>query len=252
MITDAFDAGATPIISPGDFYGEKRELADICLITFSKEIYKQALREFDCEKIAEIGLCNGNRPIYALTRRGRRIAFYLSPVGAAAAGHCLIEANWLTGASAFISFGSAGSLNQQKTRGKYVIPMEAYRDEGMSYHYAPPSDYIRISGAERLCEIFNSLQQPFVKGRLWTTDAIYRETREALARRTEEDCLAVDMEISGLQAVCDFHGFQLYPFVVTGDVLDQAEYDVAELDSANHEFSKFQLALDIADKIRES
>ena len=47
---------------------------------------------------------------------------------------------YMTGADKFILFGSAGALDKEKTKGKYVIPTEAYRDEGMSYHYAPPGD----------------------------------------------------------------------------------------------------------------
>lgn len=63
---------------------------------------------------------------------------------------------------------------------------------------------------------------------LWTTDAIYRETKAKLEARKNEGCLAVEMELAGVQAVCDFYGWDLYDFLVTGDVLDQAVYDVIE------------------------
>jgi uridine phosphorylase len=62
----------------------------------------------------------------------------------------------------------------------------------------------------------------------------------------DEGCLAVEMELAGVQAVCDFHGFALYDFLMTGDVLDQPEYSVAELHNANHSLDKFYLALEIA------
>jgi uridine phosphorylase len=54
---------------------------------------------------------------------------------------CNFVTAWLIGAKQFIMFGSAGSLNEEKTKGKFVIPTEAYRDEGMSYHYAPAKDH---------------------------------------------------------------------------------------------------------------
>jgi uridine phosphorylase len=44
--------------------------------------------------------------------------------------------------------GIAGTLDQEATTGKYVIPTAAYLDEGMSYHYASPSDYISIPKAK--------------------------------------------------------------------------------------------------------
>ena len=151
--------------------------------------------------------------------------------------------------SRYIAFGSAGLLNREAAEGKYVIPTEAYRDEGMSYHYAPPADYIAIRNAAFLEDLFRSLRLPFVSGRVWTTDALYRETREMVRRRKSEGCLAVEMELAGMQAVCDFHGFQLYHFVQTGDVVDQADYTPDGLQEANHAMDKFHIALKIAEKI---
>ena len=53
-------------------------------------------------------------------------------------------------------------------------------------------------------------------------------------KQENEGCLAVEMELAGVQAVCDFYGWELYDFLVTGDVLDQAVYDISELANANH------------------
>lgn len=62
----------------------------------------------------------------------------------ALAGGDVIAVNWLTGASKFIMFGSAGSLDSNVTNGKFVIPTESYREEGLSYNYAASADYIKI------------------------------------------------------------------------------------------------------------
>ena len=246
MIVDSFDTKTSPIISPALCYGDQKHISEICIVIFSKIIYESILTDFSCEKVAEIGACNGNVPIYAFTYRDKKIVFYLSGIGSTMAATDVIETNWLTGATKFIMFGSAGSLNHQKTEGKYVIPTEAYRDEGMSYHYAAPADYIEISNAEMVAGIFDELKVPYIKGRVWTTDAFYRETHGLMERRVREGCIAVEMELAGVQAVCTFHGFQLYNFLVTGDVLDQPEYSLDGLYSANHSIDKFNLALEIA------
>ena len=249
MITDSFDSKTAPIISPGAFYGEQKHLCDICIVIFSKVIFDHVLERFPCEKVAEIHACNGRRPVYILTHGDRRIAFYLSSVGSTAAATDVIEVNWFTGATRFIMFGSAGSLDQQATTGKYVIPTEAYRDEGMSYHYAEPSDYIAIPEADTVAAMFDDMKVPYVKGRVWTTDALYRETRELTEKRRSEGCLAVEMELAGVQAVCDFHGFRLFNFLMTGDVLDEPEYRYADLNEANHDLDKFYLALEMAHRL---
>ena len=81
------------------------------------------------------------------------------------------------------------------------------------------------------------------------TDAFYRETRALTEARRAEGCIAVEMELAGVQAVCDFHGFELYDFLVTGDVLDAPEYRIAALHSANHDLDKLWIALEIAKRI---
>ena len=70
-----------------------------------------------------------------------------------------------------------------------------------------------------------------------------------LEARKNEGCLAVEMELAGVQAVCDFYGWDLYDFLVTGDVLDQAVYDVSGLANANHNMDKFYIAIEIAKRI---
>ncbi len=246
MITDSFDNKTQPILALKDFYGERKHLVDICLITFSRKIYGYILSAFHCEEIAKIRACNGHTPVYKFSYQGTDIAFYLSPIGSTAAAQFSIEANWLTGASKFIMFGSAGSLDGEKTTNKYVIPTEAYRDEGMSYHYAPPSDYIKVKNSDRIKSLFDMWNIPNIQGRIWTTDAMLRETVGHVALRRNEGCIAVEMEVAGVQAVCDFYNFELYNFLVTGDVLCEGNYNNSQLSGANHKLDKLQIALKIA------
>lgn len=249
MITDSFDNKTKPIFTLKDFYGERRKILDICIIIFSKEIYETVLSTYNCTKITEINAPNGAVSIYKFSFEGREIAFYLSAIGAAGTSEYCIEANWLTGAKKFIMFGSAGSLDKEKTQRRFVIPTEAYRDEGISYHYAPPSDYIKIKNHEKIADILKELHFPYVKGRIWTTDAFLRETAGQIAIRQQEGCIAVDMEVAGMQSVCDFHGFDLYNFLVTGDVLSEDKYEMERFNDANHNLDKFYIALEIAKRI---
>ena len=69
--------------------------------------------------------------------------------------------------------------------------------------------------------IFGFTRSIYVNGRVWTTDAPYRETRTAIEKRKKEGCIAVEMELAGLQAVCSYYGVEMYSFVVTGDILDE-------------------------------
>lgn len=140
-------------------------------------------------------------------------------------------------------------MGKQKATGKFVIPTESYREEGMSYHYAKPSNYIKIRNYQIVKSIFDNLGLPNVAGKVWTKDAIYRETKAKLGTRKKEGCITVEMELAGVQAVCDFYDWDLYNFLITGDVLDQAIYDATGLAAANHDVDKLYIAIELAKRI---
>ena len=215
MITDCFDDKTEPVISLRDFYGEQKHLVETCLILFSQKIYQHLLEAFPCEKIGLIGACNGNIPIYRMNYKGTDVAFYLSGIGSAIAASECYEASWI----------------------------------GCSYYFAAPSDYITVENAQKLSDIFTELGVPHVTGLVWTTDAMIRETAGLVAQRRSEGCLAVEMELAGVQAVCSFYGLSLYNFLEAGDVLEESGYDVANLRGANHDLGKLYIALETALRI---
>ena len=211
MITESYSEEREALFSPGAFLGERKYLCDTAIATFSGEIYQAVIDKYPHREVGNISSANGRKPIDAIEINGKEIVFYLSSIGACLAGIDIIEMQWQTGVKNLIIFGSCG--------------------------------------AERLAEIFEELRLPFVKGRIWTTDAPYRETKTAVEKRKNDGCLAVEMELAGVQAVCDFHEIELYSFVMTGDVLDGEEYDLEGLEEANHCLDNFNIAVKIADII---
>ena len=246
MIPDAFSTLSQPIITPESCIGPQRHWVDICIVTFSNVIMQSVLDAHSCEQAGRIRTCGGITPVYVFSHQGKRLGVLQCHIGSAMAATDVIEANWLLGATRFIVFGSCGCLDREKTRGKYILPTAAYRDEGMSYHYAPPADYITMPQADATAEIFAACGIPFVQGKVWTTDAFYRELRSQAQERRTEGCLAVDMEAAGVQAVCSFHGWELYYFLMPGDALDLPQWEEGDLTAANHHPDHFRIALQIA------
>ena len=249
MIIHEFDNETPSMIDLAAFYGEKQHLLDKCLILFSKEIHDHLLDRFDCAPISQLGCCNGNIPVYRFLLDGEPVAFYLSPIGSAIASGSCYEVHWQTGATKFVMFGSCGSLDGERTRGRYIVPTAAYRGEGASYFYAPPADYIEVRNADRVAAALDELGAPYIKGRVWTTDSMLRETVGLVRKRRAEGCVAVEMELAGVQALCDFYGLELFDFLEAGDVLQESGYDAGGLKSANHHLGKLNLALEIIKRI---
>lgn len=246
MIIDCYDIKTEPIVNIKDFYGEQKHIVDICLIIFSIDIHTHLLNTYQCEQIGLLTSCNGNTPIYKMNYKGKDIAFYLTGIGSALASTMCYETHWLTGATKFIMFGSCGSLDREKTEGKFIVPTESYRGEGASYYYAEPTDYLEIKNSKKLADIFEKLNVPYVTGRVWTTDSILRETAGLVSKLKAEGCIAVEMELAGVQALCDFYGLELYDFLEAGDVLESSGYDIEGLNGANHNLGKLYIALKTA------
>lgn len=249
VITDAFDMTSEAIISPEQFYGTRKALCDICIVTFSVQTIAEILKRFPCVKIAEIESANGPKQCYKLNYKGKDIAFYMTMIGSAGAGACIEETHCLIGATKYIMFGACGCLDKNVTSGRIIVPTDAYRDEGLSYHYAKASDYIRTKNSDFVASFLNDAGISYVTGKTWTTDAIYRETRSNMEKRRAEGCISVEMESSGVQAVCDFRNLELYNFFVSGDLLDSPEWDrrvLGSIDECASQIKSFYLALELA------
>ena len=225
MIIDSFDPNSEPLLDPASLYGEGESLGEVCLVPFSYVACKAALDSYPHEIVKELSGTNGIIPIYRLTVGEKKVLLYMSPVGSASAATTLIEAGWQCQCKKFVFFGSCGMLDDVLCADKVIVPNEAYRDEGISYHYAPARDYIEVKNALLVGQYLESKGIPFVAGRCWTCDAIYMETVEKAKRRRNDGCIAVEMEVAGLQAVADYYGFDLYCMLFGGDVLKENSWD---------------------------
>lgn len=226
MITNSFDPIGREIVRAVDTVPESiKALArpfplETFLLTFSGKLIA-ALREAgiieELDPRLTIGSAAFKMPIFRI--RGTRFGVALSGNGAPMIAAVMEELMTLFPARNFILFGSCGALTALP-EGRLILPTQACRDEGTSYHYAPPGDYIVIRNAEKLAGILDELGVDYVMGKTWTTDAFYRETENNRQKRVAEGCLCVEMECSAAQAVCDLRGRELFPFVYAADSLE--------------------------------
>jgi uridine phosphorylase len=103
----------------------------------------------------------------------------------------------------------------------------AVRDEGVSYHYLPPSREVtaNVDAVTALVKTLDGRDVPYRVGKTWTTDAPYRETANKIARRREEGCLTVEMESAALIAVSQFRNVIFGQALYGGDDLSGVEWD---------------------------
>ena len=230
MITNSYSPEKGKI-SPEDFYGQREIIADICLTIFSWKLVQKIVDEYHLSPVGELLSSSQPIPVYLLEYQGKKICLYNSPMGSALAASFMLEAKHLLGSTKFIAFGTAGRLDKSIPPLTLIVPTAAYRDEGLSYHYAPPQDYIEIKNHVFLEKFLKDQGVSYVSGKTWTTDAFYKETEEEIAQRQKEGCICVEMECAGMQAISDFYGFDFYEFLFGADLLDAQFWDKSLLGS---------------------
>ena len=165
-------------------------------------------------------------PVYVVEHKGEPVCLVQAPVGAPAAVQIL---DWLIayGVEKVISSGSCGALEPFEEN-VFLVPSRALRDEGTSYHYAPPSRFIDLD-RRALQAIEATLGEhglPYREVTTWSTDGFYRETKEKVAYRKEEGCAVVEMECAALAACASMRGAIWGELLFTADTLANAEqYD---------------------------
>jgi uridine phosphorylase len=175
-------------------------------------------------------------PLWEIEWQGHRLAVFFPGMGAPVAAASL-EDVIAAGCRNIVFCGGAGAVVPELALGHVVIPAAALRDEGTSFHYAPPSREIDAEAevVSTLAEVCSTSSVPCTVGKVWTTDGPFRETRGKIARRRDEGCIVVEMEVSALLAVGRFRrvnvGALLYAADdVSGDVWDSRGWTKAVTD----------------------
>ena len=229
-IKKAYEPDGKPILSPSDICSPLSCPCVTVVVTFSADALAKVLSTEECEPFFTFrATCNGESTLYYL--RKRNVFVFLSPIGSGVAGGLLQLLAHLTGAKRFVYFGSCGVLDPSYAD-HYIVPTSVYREDGFSYHYAPPSDYIDIKNCDKVAEFLHSQGIEPLIGKGWTTDAVYNETQAKCQARRSEGVLCVDMEASGLQAVSNHLGVELYIFFFAGDILGKT-WDRSNLGGEN-------------------
>jgi uridine phosphorylase len=196
------------------------------VICFFHEVFAALLQAGELRVLHTLSSEIGVHPVYEWHVGERRVALFHPGVGAPLAANLLEEVIAL-GARNFIACGGAGVLDSSIALGQAIIPTAAIRDEGTSYHYLPPAREVEPSpkGVAALEVVLKERGVPYLLGKAWTTDAIYRETPAKVKRRKQEGCLAVEMEAAALFAVAQFRGVVLALLLYGGDDVGGSDWD---------------------------
>lgn len=216
-----FDDNPVAILNPPSFVAQPFDTNKL-VITFFPDVMDRLAAEGRIVPQQTIGGENPT-PIYRFTDSD--ILITLGAIGCPSCGGNL-DLFHAMGITKVMFCGGGGVLDETIEVGQILVVEGAIRDEGFSYHYIEPSKYI-YANPEVTNTIVQYLEQhsiPYIRGLTWTTDALFRETRDRIAQRKAEGAKIVEMEQAGCLAVSQFRGFAYGALIYGGDDVSREEW----------------------------
>ena len=241
-----FDPDPVGVLDPTVSLASVRDtIPERAVMCFYAEILEALPAE--AERVGTLEAAHGFHPIWRINRHGKDIAVFHPGVGAPLAAGFLEEAI-VMGARRVVACGGCGTLSASVGAGDIVIPTSAVRDEGTSYHYLPPSREVDADpeGVATATAVLHARGVPFVTGKAWTTDALYRETRKKVDARRAEGCIVVEMEAAAFFAVARFRGIRFAQLLYGGDDLSSDVWDGRDWTISPSRARTFDLAVEVA------
>jgi uridine phosphorylase len=219
-----FDPSPTAVVEPHHVVAPHDGVPRHAVLCFFSSVLRR-LEERGRPVLFNLEAAHGVHPVYGFEVGDETVAVFHPGVGAPLAG-AFFEESIAHGCERFMAVGTAGALVPDVTVGHVLVPTAAVRDEGTSYHYAPPS---RTSSpdAHAMDAVITTLERhgvDHVAGLTWTTDGFYRETRAKVDRRVAEGCLTVEMEAAALFAIADFRQVPIGMILTASDSLSGEDW----------------------------
>ncbi len=162
----------------------------------------------------------------------------------------IAEELFASGCRLLLSVTSAGQITPVGRPPYFVIIERALRDEGTSYHYAPPAEYADADPhlVTKAVEALKGKSQQVILGSSWTTDAPFRETGAAIERARSKGVLAVEMEAAALYSFARAAGVPVLCLAHVTNTMGRSEQDFekGEADGTSDALGVLEAILGIA------
>lgn len=203
---------------------QRGNLPACCILDFDGELAAVALEHFRATPSATWACFHTT--LLCLNRNGFSMGLIAGTVGAPFAV-LVAEQLIASGCRHIIGYSSSGAVANDLRLPCLVVPDRAVRDEGTSYHYLPPADWVESRGGlgDILARHARQCGLPVHRGPTWTTDAPYRETRSQIERHRADGVLTVEMEAAALMALSQVRDVQVTSLLHVTNTFAETESD---------------------------
>ena len=118
-----------------------------------------------------------------------------------------------------IRIGTCGALDENIKIGDLVVVDKVIRGDGVTPYYVA-QDFQTLADkkiTDTLYDVAKSMGVNIHRGRVWTTDALLRETREIVEAKRKEGAIAVDMVSSALLTIAQVYNIKAGSILAVSD-----------------------------------
>lgn len=210
------------------------EVPSVCILDPDGDLFRQLRKSGISAPFADWPCYHTELDTFELG--GQRVGIVGCVVGASFAV-LVAEELFACGCKLLVSLTSAGQITPAGSPPYFVVIDRALRDEGTSYHYAPPSEFAHADPAlvSAVEAALADLEPRSVVGASWTTDAPFRETAEAIEDARNRGILAVEMEAAALYAFAAAAGARVLCLAHVTNTMGQAgdDFEKGEADGTH-------------------
>ncbi|MBQ7308059.1 MAG: nucleoside phosphorylase [Clostridia bacterium] len=230
MLLEEFDENTLSLLNPEMAQKKLPNFPKTAIAFFSKSVMASFIKSFKSEIIYSVQNSTMVVNLYKINYKNHNLIVYHTPMGAPACVGIFEQVQAL-GLKNILLCGMCGCLVEHIKNNSIIIPTSALRDEGTSYHYQKPSDEVEIDKTvvSILEKTIKSLNLNYTKGKTWTTDAIFRETKDKTNKRKSQGAIVVDMECSAMACVAKFRKINFGQIFYGEDNLSNDKYNPNDL-----------------------
>lgn len=150
-----------------------------------------------------------------------------------------------------IRIGSCGALREDIKVGDLIVAESAMRGDGVTPYYVK-SDFktqANVDLTKALADVAQGSGLTVHKGKVWSTDAILRETREYVGKAVDEGCIAVDMVTSVFLTLAQIYNIKAAVILAVSDNIITGEMGFMDPGYYMAEGSIVSIALNLIKKL---
>jgi len=154
------------------------------------------------------------------------------------------------GVNTLIRFGSCGALREDINVGDYILATDIIRGDGATKYYVDDNYVSKVDNelTSKIEEVFKSAGT-LHRGGVWTTDALFRETKEIVNPYIEKGAIAVDMVTSPFVTVANIYKRKVAAILAVSDNLITGTLGFADYRFFEAEMKMADLAFGVVDKL---